>query len=1232
MSVTPFSVVNLYNGNLTTVIPLVSFDPVGPPVSFTLYHNSTAAASGETVQASLGFSFGPGWTCSYSSRLTFDFPPNARLIEDDGNLYNYTFSSSTPPFTYYTAEAGVFDRLVKDDNAASDRRYVLTRPDGTQRYFDSAGKLTYERDDTRDATNRNEIAIVRDTANSRVLIQSAAKMNGSVSDHPITINYSAGYATTMTCPRSMASTDMWTFVTESNGLGGLRTKEIRLPSLPDDPQIPLPEYKLVLGYDTSNRVLSVTDRDSKVYSCTYSADYLATVTDPAYGYTQSFTIGQQIGSNVQSTYTDRRGYVWKFLFSLSGNFTRRTNPLNKYVQMTYNSSRLVTSYMDERFKTWTTTYVSGTNRPATIKSPLPGTPQQIWTFSWQPVPGEPNVYRMTQVTDPLGHWTIYEYESDPSAIPLRPIRIREQAALSGGSDAVTSIEYHQTNRALGQIYLVTDANGVAHKFTYDEWGYFEKLIEGLDPANFGGGMVWPCVVGPNTNDPIGNPTGVCSGFGCSNPTGDPSGRTRSNKCLGIGRTPPTCPGYIESPKRLADPLLLPAAILSAKGGNSDFVYDPAGRLTDSRLTFDGWTGDQQRNRHIVYDDVGRPRSWELAGTYDGVDPGSNEFIGIYDAALNRRFEVPAVNGYDAAGHVTELWEPGGVVSQFAYDQIGRLTSASRNGMSATNTYDDAHRLTQVVFASGAKIVRTYDDANRLTRIEHKSPTNVVLYQLDYVWNLDNTIYTRAETDNLTTPTIVTTVTFTYDARKRLTREVRQRTQGGLTTNEFDIHYQYDQLGNRTYQSRLVGTTLYETNYVYDTDYPNPLVLPYPTRNNRLLSYTENTDGVPLRTVTYTYYQTGDASNITIRDVGDLDEQGRQIARDLALYYNKNGMLSLAYWGTWSESGGAPVAGMHTATTAREFRYDAARQRYAAIPLTRISGTPEQPCFGRGPLTEATWTDYVGDMPYTDFQASVNGGTPFTTTLTRHFLNSEQNGAGVSQYFHDDLLRSAVLATDSAGAPVSAGSGVAKLAYTAFGEEIALVGGNGVGSAAMPTRYRYVGGYGYEADWLVLDGKPGSAPITLQHVGYRWYQANIGRFVQRDPAGLAAGLNQYVYCRSRPASLVDPAGLGGKDPTYGLPKEFWNWAHHQVEFAAEKVAGNLPKDVAFEWYQEWLELGKPMVRGPKFPGGFVKGIGGGLCILGLLYNLAEPCGAGDIRPEIIEVLDPPPDYVIVGFPM
>ncbi|HUU97190.1 MAG TPA: RHS repeat-associated core domain-containing protein [Phycisphaerae bacterium] len=168
-----------------------------------------------------------------------------------------------------------------------------------------------------------------------------------------------------------------------------------------------------------------------------------------------------------------------------------------------------------------------------------------------------------------------------------------------------------------------------------------------------------------------------------------------------------------------------------------------------------------------------------------------------------------------------------------------------------------------------------------------------------------------------------------------------------------------------------------------------------------------------------------------------------------------------------------------------------------------------------------WTDYDRAMPYGDFDVTISAGAPVETEQMHYLegfgLPAQQTvSTGATRYLHGDLLDSTVLMTDDSGAAV------ASVAYTAFGEVI---------GTPPATRYQYAGGWGYETGGfgddpglLVLNGAPGTAPIILQHVGFRWYDPSIGRFIQRDPIGIFGGLNVYAYMGNDALSAAEPFGL------------------------------------------------------------------------------------------------------------
>ncbi|MCG3128953.1 MAG: hypothetical protein CHACPFDD_03849 [Phycisphaerae bacterium] len=297
-------------------------------------------------------------------------------------------------------------------------------------------------------------------------------------------------------------------------------------------------------------------------------------------------------------------------------------------------------------------------------------------------------------------------------------------------------------------------------------------------------------------------------------------------------------------------------------------------------------------------------------------------------------------------------------------------------------------------------------------------------------------------------------------------------------------------------------------------------------------------------MSYVYYKTGHASNVTIKDAGD------EVYRGLALYYTRTGRLWLAIWEQWELDEYQEVTN-YAATAAREFMYDSGRARYLARDLDPATFEPDG---------AQRWTDYAGgpfdaaagpaDEPYGDFAVTIGQQGAAVIDESMRYLNGGDGAGGVlSQqavvegegdaidYLHGDLIRSTVATTDADGQNGAYAGPPVTVAYTAFGEIVTRDGSGNVtiGSAAPSgfPRYQYAGGFGYESGsadasdaggLLTLNGAEGTSPIRLMHVGERWYEPDVGRFVMRDPIGIVGGPNAYAYAGGSPLTVVDPQGL------------------------------------------------------------------------------------------------------------
>jgi RHS repeat-associated protein len=127
-------------------------------------------------------------------------------------------------------------------------------------------------------------------------------------------------------------------------------------------------------------------------------------------------------------------------------------------------------------------------------------------------------------------------------------------------------------------------------------------------------------------------------------------------------------------------------------------------------------------------------------------------------------------------------------------------------------------------------------------------------------------------------------------------------------------------------------------------------------------------------------------------------------------------------------------------------------------------------------------------------------------------------SGVSSFYHSDGSGNVATLLDTNQIIV------ANYRYDPFGRLLSLSG-----PRASINRYRYA-------------GKPVHVASQLYDFGYRWYSAEISRFLNRDPAGELNGLNLFSYCENSPINSFDPFGLCKVEVRYAKIGLFWYHAY------------------------------------------------------------------------------------------
>lgn len=168
----------------------------------------------------------------------------------------------------------------------------------------------------------------------------------------------------------------------------------------------------------------------------------------------------------------------------------------------------------------------------------------------------------------------------------------------------------------------------------------------------------------------------------------------------------------------------------------------------------------------------------------------------------------------------------------------------------------------------------------------------------------------------------------------------------------------------------------------------------------------------------------------------------------------------------------------------------------------------------------------------------------TGAVTRYYGDGEsRDGTGI--YYHRDHLGSLRAATGAAGTVKTA------YAYDPYGRQSVLQG------SAGDVDFGYTGHLVHHKSGLAL------AP-------YRAYDADIGRWLSRDPIGEAGGVNLYAYVANNPLRYIHPFGL----------------TQYDIDVARE-LASETQTDLKFPEYYEIRDLeqeyGDSTIVGATTPG-------------------------------------------------
>jgi RHS repeat-associated protein len=731
--------------------------------------------------------------------------------------------------------------------------------------------------------------------------------------------------------------------------------------------------------------------------------------------------------------------------------------------------------------------------------------------------------RTEAIVDPLGKRVEFEYKNGQRFTynnkngRVTRMEYDRRANLTGVLDALgnrTRYSYDDYDNLLSQ----TDAEGGVVAYTYDDRHHLVRLTT---PS--GSGVAWeydsrglitatsdPAGRSTVEYDKYGNPATVTDPLGnrgtfrydeaglrlleLIHPEGKkysyeydqndrlialthPDGATTRHSygcCAGISTTDENGNKYAFTRNALlavtqeSDPLGNVTRYGYDRKNNPVSITDPLGR--EMRLSHD------RRGQVTELTDGG---GGAVAMRYDGEgnivslsDKRGNSLSFEYDE-LNRRIAItdPLDKKVrflrNVLGWVTSLTNARGGIISFGYDKDGRVTMKSYNGKRAVDFgYTKSGNPERVVDATGTTAY-SYNAAKQITSIHYPDNTEVG-FTYDANGNRQSVRYPGG-----------LEVTYRYDACDRVVE---------VAWGQHSYSCTYDAAGNVTMERRSNKT---ESRYTYDA-------LSRFTRIEHALA-----DG-PLADIGYAYDAVGNITRESgIFPCAESIKSSVQKNEPVSASYNKANQIQAWNSDRFSYDADGNRTGIEGKRSFRAVYDPENRPTEMTIGDRKITITYN----GSGDRVRVVRDGVVRNYHYTPegallFETDENGETTWLYIFCEGRIIARMNRAGDVSFYHFDKTGN-TLALTNGGGSVSASYG-----YDVFG---AVIGREGTPD---DNPFSYAGEFG------VMDD--GSDLYFMRH---RYYDAQTGTFLQKDPIGHYGGLNLYAYVDNNPVITVDPEGTG-----------------------------------------------------------------------------------------------------------